>query len=279
MAENTVRIGNVTITHVIDAMGNFPASAVFPAVTVERWQAVAAEVATSGMLNLSIGSFLVRAPDRTVLVDTGIGPEGAPAFGISPGRLLDALREAGAAPEEIDVVAITHLHIDHVGWNARQEHGKQTPTFPRARYLMPRGDYEFFSKEPMLSQSPYMPGQVIALVESGHVDLFDGETRLADALTLIPTPGHTPAHAAIAITSGGESGFIIGDVAHHPSQIANPDLRASFDVDQELAQHTREAFWQRIQELGATIAAGHFPAPGLGRIVVTEGRRMWQGIG
>jgi glyoxylase-like metal-dependent hydrolase (beta-lactamase superfamily II) len=276
MAANRMRIGDVEIVSVVDGVAGFPLNT-FPSVTMDRWKEVDPAAAERGAWNATIGTFVVRTPRRTVMVDTGIGPAGAPAFGIAPGRLPDALREAGFSAADIDVVAITHMHIDHVGWNAREKDGKVTPTFPRARYYIARSEYDFWTAPAMLEQNPFLRQQAMSLVESGVAELYDGETRLADELVLIPTPGHTPAHSSISVTSGGEQGFILGDVAHHPGQVAHPDMRVVFDTDQDTAQRSREAMWQRIQELGARVAAGHFPAPGFGRIVMVEGKRMWQG--
>jgi glyoxylase-like metal-dependent hydrolase (beta-lactamase superfamily II) len=275
---NTMRVGQVEIISVVDSIFHCPLTVGFPAVSAERWQEIDPASAQRGIAPLTVGTFLVRTPRRTLLVDTGIGPAGAPGFGIAPGRLPDALREAGAAPEEIDTVVITHLHIDHVGWNAREQDGTVTPTFPKARYYIARAEYAFFTTPAQLEQNAFLKTQAVALVDAGVVELYDGEVRLTDELTLIPTPGHTPAHASIAITSGAERGFILGDVAHHPGQVRYPEMRAGFDVNGDQAQQTREALWQRIQELGARVAAGHFPPPGFGRIVLAEGKRLWQGI-
>lgn len=274
---NSMRVGQVEIVSVVDSIFNCPLNVGFPTVSAERWQEVDAASGQRGIAALTIGTFLVRTPRRTLLVDTGIGPAGAPGFGIGPGRLLDALGEAGTSPEEIDGVVITHLHVDHVGWNAREVDGKAVPIFPKAKYYIARAEYDYFSAPDVLKENPFLQLQAVDLVQAGAVELYDGELNLADELTLIATPGHTPAHSSIAISSGGERGFILGDVAHHPGQVAYPDMRASFDVDGDAAQRTREALWQQITDLGAKVAAGHFPAPGFGRIVLAEGKRMWQG--
>jgi glyoxylase-like metal-dependent hydrolase (beta-lactamase superfamily II) len=278
VAAQSMRVGDVEIIALADSFFPCPINVGFPSVPVERWRELAPEVAEQGVARLTIGCFAVRTPRRTVLVDTGIGPGGAPGFGIAPGRLPDALREAGLSVEDFDTVAITHLHVDHVGWNAREQDGRWQPVFPRARYYIARREYDYFSQPQQLEQSPFLRGQAVALVEAGLVELYEGEVTLAEELTLIATPGHTPGHASVAITSGDERGFILGDVAHHPSQVTHPDIRVAFDTDGDQAQRTREAMWQRIIELGAKVAAGHFPPPGFGRIVLAEGRRMWQGV-
>lgn len=276
MAIQRMTVGEVEIIAAQDSVFPAPVAVAFPSVPMARWQEVAPAVAEEGIAHLTIGCFLVRAPGRTLLVDTGIGPAGGPGFGIPPGHLLDSLKEAGAGPEDIDAVVISHLHVDHVGWNAREENGVVTPTFPNARYFFGRSEYEFFSQPQNLEGSPFLRSQAVALVEQGRVELWDGENALGGPFQLLSTPGHTPGHATLAITSGGEHGFILGDVAHHPAQVTHPDLRPAFDLDGDLAEQTRADLFARLQELGARVAAGHFPAPGFGRIVLTEGRRVWQ---
>ncbi len=278
MAGSSMRVGDVEIIAVQDSHFPCPTNVGFPSVAKETWEQLAPDVAATGVAQLTIGCFAVRAPGMTVVVDTGIGPAGAPGFGIGPGRLPDALKEAGIAPEDVDAVLITHLHIDHVGWNARLENGVAIPTFPRARYYFGRRDYEFFTAADQIEGSAFLKVQAVPLVEQGRAELYDAETRLGGTITLIATPGHTPGHATVGIASGDEHGFILGDVAHHPAQVGNPGIRAGFDADGEEAQRSREALWERLTSLGAKVAAGHFPPPGFGRVVLTEGRRLWQAL-
>jgi glyoxylase-like metal-dependent hydrolase (beta-lactamase superfamily II) len=116
---------------------------------------------------------------------------------------------------------------------------------------------------------------VLPLDGVAEIELVDGEHRLTDELTLLPTPGHTPAHTAVAITSDGEAGVIIGDVCHHPAQMIETGWCPVFDMNPALAAQSREALMRKIEDERLFVAAGHFAHPGFGRLVRVEGRRSW----
>jgi glyoxylase-like metal-dependent hydrolase (beta-lactamase superfamily II) len=114
------------------------------------------------------------------------------------------------------------------------------------------------------------------LAELGLMELMDGEYALTRALTALPTPGHTPGHMSILITSQGERALILGDAAHNPAQVHETDWVSRADMDPEVTRRTRRALMERLEREGTVVAAGHFPAPGFGKIVRLEGRRLWQ---
>ena len=107
---------------------------------------------------------------------------------------------------------------------------------------------------------------------------MEGEHSLTRELTTLPTPGHTPGHMSILITSQGERALILGDVAHNPAQVEETDWVSRADMDPELTRQTRRALMERLEREQTVVASGHFPAPGFGRIVRLEGRRYWQGL-
>ncbi|MCH9017700.1 MAG: MBL fold metallo-hydrolase, partial [Chloroflexi bacterium] len=124
----------------------------------------------------------------------------------------------------------------------------------------------------------YVVPQVLPLQESGVMELIDGEYEITPELTTYPTPGHTPGHNSIRVTSNGEHAFILGDVAHSPIQAHYTDWCPEFDIDQETARATRHAVLDMLEAEGTLVSAGHFPDPGFGRFVRGEDRRFWQGI-
>ena len=119
---------------------------------------------------------------------------------------------------------------------------------------------------------------MLPLAQAGVLDTYHGEQRLTAELTLVPTPGHTPGHTTVAIASGGEHGFILGDVAHHPAQVAAPAHRSASDADPAQAALTRRDLFDRAVALDGLLIAGHFPPPGVGRVASTGSRRAWQGV-
>ena len=271
MADYQVTVGDVEIISISDGTNEFPAAHVFPGVTAAEWERYPGTVSSEGKLKTNFGCFIIRSEGQTILVDTGIGP------GL-PGRLLDELRTKGVDLNEIAVVAITHLHPDHVGWSVSEEGGKERPTFSKARYRVPKIDWDHFRQPQVLEQAVHMKNKVLPLEESGVLDLMEGETAITGEVTMLPTPGHTPGHMSVAILSQGQRGFIMGDVTNFPFQAQETAWELLFDYDKELARRTREAVLERLEREGSIVGAGHFLPPSLGRFVRTEGRRYWQGL-
>ena len=110
----------------------------------------------------------------------------------------------------------------------------------------------------------------------GNFELISGEHNLTDEITIVPTPGHTPGHQSVLITSAGQRAFVMGDVAHLPMQLHVPDWVAQADVQPELAKKTRAETLDWLENEGLLVASGHFPTPGFGRVVRGEVRRYWK---
>ena len=277
MANNTIRVGNVEILSLSDGMLEFDLCNFFPTIPQERWHPYESHLTEEQKVRFNLGSFLVRADGRTILVDTGLGPKPADAPESPWGTLLGEFTANGVRPEEVDMVVMTHLHRDHVGWNLRSQDGKYAPTFPKARYWMSAKDWEACHQpEVQRERFPNAPTCVWPLAELGLVELMAGEHSLTRELTALPSPGHTPGHMSILISSQGERALILGDVAHNPAQIHETDWVSRADMDPEQTRTTRRALVERLEREGMVVAAGHFPAPGFGKIVRLEGRRYWQ---
>lgn len=283
MAETALTVGNVTIVALTDGGGDFPLplSRLFPSVPSEAWepyrQRYPEVFGGPETWRNHYGCYLLRSQGRTILIDTGIGPGPVRVLGGVQGRLLEELRATGVAPEEIDTVFFTHLHLDHVGWNLTAE-GK--PTFPRARYLIHQADWEAFHRPEAEANlpEPYVARTITPLQSLGVLELLSGERALTAEVTAIPTPGHTPGHMSILVSSGGEKALITGDVLLHPAQVSEPEWCIAFDMDAEEAVRTRRRILDRLEAEGLTVVACHFPEPGYGRIVRLEGRRYWQAL-
>ena len=271
MAEEIIRIGNVEIISLSDADLSFPTADFFPSVSAETWNSHRQYLGEDGNLHPNAGCFAVRSSGRTILVDTGYGPSLA-------GRLFAQLDAKGVNLDEIETVTFTHLHPDHVGWNMRTEGGQSRPSFPQARYLVPQADFDFFTSSENLENFPYIKDQVLPLVDLGLVDYMEPETDLTPEIRVWGTPGHTPGHVSFLIHSGGEHTVILGDVAHSPVQAHETDWNPGFDVHHDQSRATRHTVFDRLEQEGMTIAAGHFPKPGFGKLVRVEGKRIWQAL-
>lgn len=271
-----VQIGNVSIMAVQDTPISGSRSFMFPNVPEDAWAPWTHYFNPRGNLRLNIGTFVLHSDGNTVLVDTGLGEKQRENY--PQGRLLDNLRVAGITPDDVDLVLITHLHIDHVGWNTLFRNGRWIPTFPNARYLIVREEWDFLTADPQLSAAPHIQENVLPLAGSGQLDLVEGTHVVTRDLTFVPAPGHTPAHACIAVVSGGEKAMIVGDLAHHPVQLTETAWQMALDMNKPLAVETRERIAQRMEDEGALAIGGHFPPPGFGRLVRIDGRRIWQAL-
>src|SRR5947207_4366010 len=218
----------------------------------------------------SIHTFVVRAPGLTMIVDTCVGNDkdrgGRAPFHMMRTTFLDDLRAAGYPPESIDLVLCTHLHVDHVGWNTRLENGRWVPTFPRARHLFTRRGWEHWSAEDSEDTKRIMADSVEPVLDAGRADLVEMDHRISDEIWLEPTPGHTPGHVSVRLSSDGADAVITGDLMHHPVQMAEP-WATTFDSDVEHARTTRRAFCERYADRPVTVLGTHFYHPTAGHIV------------
>jgi glyoxylase-like metal-dependent hydrolase (beta-lactamase superfamily II) len=273
---NRLDVGQVRVSAIVERAGPTRPTWLLPDATpeaVERHRGWLAPhfLDDKGRFLQSIHTFVVRTPALTVLVDTCVGNDkdrgGRPPFHMLHTAFLEDLRAAGVAPESIDVVLCTHLHVDHVGWNTRLERGRWVPTFPRARYLFARREWEHWSAERDDDTVRIMADSVTPIVEAGLATLVEADHRISDELWLEPTPGHTPGHVSVRLRSGDADAVITGDLMHHPIQMAEPQWCSHFDVDPEQARKTRRAFCERYADRPVTVLGTHFHHPTAGRIV------------
>jgi glyoxylase-like metal-dependent hydrolase (beta-lactamase superfamily II) len=219
----------------------------------------------------SVHAFVIRAPEYTALVDTCIGNDkdrgGRAPFHMLSTGFLDNLRDAGVPPESVDLVICTHLHVDHVGWNTRRQDGRWVPTFPRARHLFARAEWEHWSASADDGVARIMADSVLPVLDAGLAGLVPMDHRISDEVRLEPTPGHTPGHVSVRLSSGGEEAVITGDLMHHPVQVAEPGWGSHFDSDGALAAETRRAFCARYADQPIAVLGTHFHHPTAGRIV------------
>lgn len=266
MVAHKTTVGNVELVSLMDGQGGGGPTDIFPDSTVEQWNQYPDLLDGEGNIHPRFGSVAVRSGGRLIVVDTGIG---AP-----DGTLMDDMVNKGIDRDAVDLVVTTHIHPDHIGWNLTDGQ----PTFPNARYLVPRADWEYWTQPSVMEAAPHVRDQALPLEGLRLLDLIEDEYAITDELTAISTPGHTPGHISIAIVSAGRRGFILGDVAHSPAQAHYTDWSPSFDVDPDLARQTRHRILDSLEQDGALVSSGHFPDPGLGRFVRDKGRRVWRAI-
>src|SRR5690606_6664405 len=224
-----------------------------------------------GIMKISFQAFALKTPERTIIVDTCIGKDREcqfPIFSHLQSDYLEDLAAAGHDPEQVDTVLCTHLHFDHVGWNTRLVNGRFVPTFPNARYLFSRREYQFWqARRPTDHHVAHFAEAIDPVFEAGLVDLIDEQHQVCAEVSLFPTPGHTPHHVSVQIRSRGQEAVITGDLMHHPIQFARPDLPVNADWDKPQGVQTRTAFFERIANRDVTVIGSHFCDPTAGRVV------------
>lgn len=267
------KIGDVNVSRVVEVESPSPGEFVLPDAIAENVKAIdwlrPHFIDAEGLLVMSVHALVVESQGRRILVDTCLGNDKErpiPDWNLRKGPFLQDLDKAGFPRESIDTVVCTHLHVDHVGWNTMLEDGRWVPTFPRARYLIGAKEWEYWKEQPD-DMGPVMDDSVRPIVDAGLADLVESDHRLNDEVWLEPTPGHTPGHVAVRISSRGEDAVITGDLMHHPCQMARPGWASSFDFDQDAARRTRREFLERYADRPVLVIGTHFATPTAGRIV------------
>ena len=286
MPEDKLSVGNVDILPLTDMDVSLPLNQMFPNVPLEDWapyqQRYPHAFSGGDVAVVHMGGFLLRSQGRTILVDTGIGSNAtnpgavAAIAGGVDGRMLADLDAAGLRPEDVDTVFFTHLHPDHVGWNLAWAGGSPKATFPNARYVAHQADWEAWKKPEVQGVFPYpFWNETVGPLEGlGVLDLVGGEHALTSEITAFGTPGHTPGSMSLAIVSGEQRAYIVGDVLHGPAQVTETDWVFHYDMDQAQAVQTRRGVIDRVEAENAIIVACHHVR--FGRVVRVEGRRYWQ---
>jgi glyoxylase-like metal-dependent hydrolase (beta-lactamase superfamily II) len=268
------QVGDVRVTRVMETVMYWPFGALLPDATPEVVDSVAWMrphfVDERGKMILSMHTLVVESEGKRILVDTCIGndkPRPTRPFNQLSTDFLDNLSAAGFPPEAIDIVLCTHMHVDHVGWNTRLVDGRWVPTFPNARHLFNRTEYEHWTANPEPEVFGDVMGDSVApVIEAGMADFVAIDHAVTSEVRLEPTPGHTPGHCCVHISSGGQEAVITGDMTHSPIQWAVP-MTSSADWDKELGLRTRAEFCRRYGDTATLVIGTHFNTPTAGHIV------------
>jgi glyoxylase-like metal-dependent hydrolase (beta-lactamase superfamily II) len=261
-------VGSVELVPLVDAVGLLgELDELYPGFDDwEPYRTLYPDAFDGSQWRITCTSYLLRSGGTTVLVDTGVGPAGL--WGWTPESeegLLPALAGAAVAPDGIDIVFLTHLHVDHVGWNT-DRNGQLV--FPNARYVA-HGDGVAFAR----TTDRQHIARTIATVDFEEIG---GETEVAEGVTAFELPGHFPGHMGLRIASGGSEAVLIADAAVHPMLLQEPDAIYVSDGDPAACAATRRALLPELVDRDVLTVCGHYPAGGIGRVVTRDGRIVWE---
>ena len=273
-----IALGNTNVTRIEESFfTDFKAASFFadwrPEVVDEhrRWLVPGHFDEARGNLNLSIHSWLIRTAHHTVLVDSCVGNDkrsDTPAWHMKSWPFLDRLAAAGVTPEQVDFVLCTHMHADHIGWNTRLSNGRWVPTFPNARYVFSKTEYDAYSAidRTMPGGRPSFQDSVLPVVEAGRAQMVEGTHALEDGFLIEPAPGHTPGHVTIKLDAGADRAIFTGDIMHHALQVYYPRWNSEFCADAGQARATRRRVLEYCADSGTLLMPAHFGAPHACRI-------------
>lgn len=223
---------------------------------------------------MSIHTFVIRSTHHTIVIDTCIGDDkqnlATSHWNARQSRYLRDLAAVGCAPESVDYVFCTHMHLDHTGWNTRLRDGRWTPTFANARYLFNKREWQHWQDAPNPADEAMIQQNILPIIEAGQVDWVDDAWAIDDEVMLVPTPGHTPGHCSVHLRSRGQEAIITGDMMVNPVQIAEPQWSQQGDVDKDLAIETRTRFVDHHCDTATLILGTHFHTP-TGVYIVSQG--------
>lgn len=251
---SSVQLGDIKVSYVPDGAVRLRPRDLIPDATDEAWAARPEYLDESGSLVASIGGLLVEKGDRALLIDAGFGPRSwppapdGPRGAIHGGALLDSLALLGRGPEQIEAVAITHLHPDHTGWAWHPAPGADQPAFAHADYLV---------SEPEWARRDLLDAQEAAALAPHVRTVADGQ-EIFPGVRMRIAAGHSPGHAEYVITSRGRRLIAFGDALHSPVQIAHPEWSTTFDHDPVRAADHRRRLVTELAEPGTTGFGIHF---------------------
>ncbi len=266
-------VGAIQLDSVHDAVGLLAEyREAYPDVPAEAWEPyrkLYPELFAGEHWRVPCRSYLIRAGGKTVLVDTGVGPPGLWDWTAEhEGELPEALAGLHVGTDDVDVVFLTHMHIDHVGWNTDLD---GVAFFPRARYVVHQDSLAFASTQ---DTRPHVRRCILPLAD--RFEQVSGDVELAPGVTAFEAPGHYPGHMAVRIESEGEEALLLADVAVHPALLEHPAWGYVSDADPARCAETRGALLPELVDRDVLVACGHYSGDGVGRIVRRDGIVVWE---
>ncbi|HEY1178186.1 MAG TPA: MBL fold metallo-hydrolase [Phytomonospora sp.] len=273
----TIELGELRVSHVPDGSVRLKPLGWLPSSTAADWTAHARHLDADGHLVGSLGALLVEKGDRALLIDTGFGPvsfpddAGNPGIGaVESGGLLDALAALGRSPADVEAVAFTHMHLDHLGWALHPAPGGTGPAFGHVPYLLAEPEWAGRRVDP----AEGITREILDTLAPRVRTAADGE-EIFPGVRVSVAEGHTAGHTAYTITSGGRRLIAFGDALHTPVQVAHPAWFAVGDHDRAASGRHRARLVEELRRPDTIGYGGHFADVVFGRVGDVDGRAEW----
>jgi glyoxylase-like metal-dependent hydrolase (beta-lactamase superfamily II) len=279
-AVRSLQFDNVVATYVVDGVLQMRPAAFFPAIPRDYWSARPELLTADGTMPMSAGGLLIERGGTTLLIDAGVGTATVdfPAADVDCGAMIDVLETIGRRPEDIDVVAFTHLHFDHAGW----AYANSAKTFPDARYVLAAREWAPFADGDHRRRDKTTPWQVIWQLASDadSIDLIEDGEEIVPGVRAVVTPGHTPGHTSYVITSSsGRRLVALGDAFHTPAQLTHPEWLSAADPDAAGVASARRRLLAELTEPHTVGFGFHFGDQCFGRVVPGDtGEVTWEPV-
>jgi glyoxylase-like metal-dependent hydrolase (beta-lactamase superfamily II) len=279
----TRRLGDLRIHALHGGMQRLDGGAMFGVVPKPLWERRIPADARN-RIPLAMRCLLVETPDALVLIDNGAGNKESEKFreiygienaGVDASHatvLESALAAAGFEPDDIDVVIDTHLHFDHAGGNTRvTADGEAQLSFPRARYVVQRGEWEWAHLRNERIQASYLPHNFDPVMDAGRLELLDGDVDVVPGISVLRTPGHTPHHQSVVVRSAGETACFLADVVPTSAHLPLPWIMG-YDVEPLVTLETKRGLLERARTEQWLLVFEHDPVVAWGRLDAGEAR-------
>jgi glyoxylase-like metal-dependent hydrolase (beta-lactamase superfamily II) len=271
MTFDRLTLGSFRINGLRDGFFRLDGGAMFGVVPKTLWERIY-PADDQNRIRLGLNSLLVQSGNFNLIIDTGIGTHfdsklsGLYTVDNEPG-LIAELEKVGLKPDDIDIVINTHLHFDHCGGNTIVSEGRDIlPAFPRAKYIIQKGEWESALRPNARNRASYLEQYFIPLKERGQLQLVEGDTEISEGLEVVLASGHTAHHQCVKIESEGQTLFFLGDMVPTSGHVGLPYIM-SYDLYPLETMKNKERFYQQAIEKDWTVAFNHDPEYFFGKII------------
>ncbi|RKS78954.1 glyoxylase-like metal-dependent hydrolase (beta-lactamase superfamily II) [Actinomadura pelletieri DSM 43383] len=266
MSSVTIGVGRTRVSHVSDGVARGPRKYWFTGVDPAEWMPAVGVSEPDAAFTVTFGGFVVTGDGHVTVVDAGYGHRAHEVPGLADaGEMPAAMAALGIEPGDVDQVVMTHLHSDHCGWLIKDDEGALT--FPNATVFINEREVAYWTSDEVdaIAFNSSVAGEVRprlrAVKDAGRLHTFDGELRLSDAVSVLPTHGHTPGHVSVLVADGDEAAILAGDVLHHPAHVDHPCWLPSVEYEPAESTRSRKRIAALAADRKAKILAPHFPLP------------------